>query len=772
MRIRQSRLLTACLTAIGLAIATPASGRAQANQEVEVLARGPVHEAFAATLEIQKDPVLVRKVPPDAIEELPPDQKPDGDNVQWVPGYWHYDEEREDFIWISGFWRVPPPGRVWVPGSWREVRNGYQWVHGFWQEARPEAERADIEYLAPPPVPLELAPSIPAPSDAHVYVPGTWVWRTHRYVWRPGVWVAHRPGWCWVPSHYRWTPAGYIFIDGYWDMPLAERGVLFAPVYFPRSVYYRPAFVYTPTICVSEPALYTSLFVRRGWGCYYFGDYFENRYSTLGFSAWASNIGGSGFGVSVGFGRSVGYDPLWDYYRVAYRNTPQWALGINNAYVGRFNGTVARPPRTLVQQNVVVNNITNVTNVTNNTNIINNTVNNNQMMLTTLGNVTATNKTIALKPLAAEQRIKEQQFARELKQVSAQRKQLETSIADRGQVPLKGTDTPRAVKLDVPKTAVVRAQVPTEKVKSVPPPTVSAGSPTTKPTPAALKPTPAPAGQNPTIKPTTPMPTPKPVPVPTPTPMPSTKPTPPAQKPPVAGQNPATTPKPTPAPSPKPPVAGQNPAPTPAPLPPAPKPTPAPLPPAPKPTPAPLPPAPKPTPAPLPKPSNPPPAKPTSPPPGKSKGEAVPQTSFSTSSQSAAQQSIFRPMITPVPEANTTRTYTPSPYKPVTAPTTTGSYTPTPSYKPAPAPTTTRSYTPTPAPSFKPAPAPTTTRSYTPAPSYKPAPQQVETRPASNFRSTPAPSYKPTSPSPSFKPSAPAPSNKPASSSETKNGKK
>ncbi len=711
MRIRLPRLLFAGLASLGLAAAAPQFTFAQDPKEVEVLARGPVHEAFAATLEVQKDAVVVRKVPPDAIEELPPDQKPDGDNVQWLPGYWHYDEEREDFIWISGFWRVPPPGRVWVAGSWREVRGGHQWVHGFWQEARAEAQGADIEYLSTPPAPLEIAPSIPAPSETHVYVPGTWVHRTNRYVWRPGVWVDHRPGWIWVPAHYRWTPAGHIFIDGYWDMPLAERGVLFAPVYFPRSVYYRPSFVYTPTIVVSEPALYTSLFVRRGWGCYYFGDYFENRYTTIGYSSWASNVRGSGFGVTVGFGRSVGYDPLWDYYRVANRNNSGWAIGINNVYVGRYNGTYARPPRTLVQQNVIVNNVTNVTNVTNNTNVINNTVNNNQMMLTTLNNVATTNKAIALKPIKAEQRVQEQQFAKEIKQVSAQRKQMETQIVDRGQVPVKGNDAPRTAKLEVSKTAVARAQVPTEKVRSVPVQTATQGSPT-KPAPAALKPTPPTAGQNP--EPTKPIVPTKPAPMPNPAPtakpiMPAPSPTPkPAPAP--SPLPPATKPMPVP-PSPKPPVAGQNPAPAPTPLPPSPKPQPqpAPLPPVASPKPIPVPPpAPKPLPpvaAPKPVAPAPPPTKPT-PPPMNPKGEAVPMSVRSFTPAPAPQRAEPRPAPVPVQ-----------------------------SFKPVPM--------SAPAPSFKPA----------PAPSVKPS------APA------PAPSVKPsTAPAPSNKPSAPA-------SGEKKNGK-
>lgn len=33
---------------------------------------------------------------------LPPDQKPEGDDVAWIPGYWAWDDERNDFLWVSG----------------------------------------------------------------------------------------------------------------------------------------------------------------------------------------------------------------------------------------------------------------------------------------------------------------------------------------------------------------------------------------------------------------------------------------------------------------------------------------------------------------------------------------------------------------------------------------------------------------------------------------------------------------------------------------------
>ncbi len=253
----------------------------------EVLARGPVHEAFAATTEAPGPAPVAEKQPPEPIEELPPDQKPDGENVQWIPGYWHWDDDKDEYIWVSGFWRDPPPGRLWVPGSWREVRGGWQWASGFWQTPSVEQpQQPEIQYLPEPLASLEVGPSTAAPTATSFYVPGSWVWR-NKYVWRPGVWVEYRANWVWVPAHFCRTPVGWVFIDGYWDYTLAHRGVLYAPVTFTRAVYTRRGFVYTPLYVVSEPALVGALFVRTGRGHYYFGDYFENRYVTSGYRPFA-----------------------------------------------------------------------------------------------------------------------------------------------------------------------------------------------------------------------------------------------------------------------------------------------------------------------------------------------------------------------------------------------------------------------------------------------------------------------------------------------------
>ena len=67
-------------------------------------------------VELPEEPDTPKMKPPPApVQEVPPDQQPQGANVQWIPGYWAWDDSRNDYIWGSGFWRDLPPGRHWVP---------------------------------------------------------------------------------------------------------------------------------------------------------------------------------------------------------------------------------------------------------------------------------------------------------------------------------------------------------------------------------------------------------------------------------------------------------------------------------------------------------------------------------------------------------------------------------------------------------------------------------------------------------------------------------
>src|SRR3954470_16972388 len=75
-------------------LSKPAEGKASTEVQpgIQVQDSGPVHEAFAQPGAPVKGPgQLIPKAPPPPVPELPPDVKPEGDHVVWVPGYWHWD---------------------------------------------------------------------------------------------------------------------------------------------------------------------------------------------------------------------------------------------------------------------------------------------------------------------------------------------------------------------------------------------------------------------------------------------------------------------------------------------------------------------------------------------------------------------------------------------------------------------------------------------------------------------------------------------------------
>jgi hypothetical protein len=450
---------------------------------MDVQARGPVHEAYADTMAPSTETPAVTKMPPDGIDELPPDHKPDGNNVQWIPGYWHWDDDRKDFTWISGFWRSVPPGRVWVPGSWRGTQGAnpptWQWVPAFWQEAPAQqaattqgaAVQSDVQYLPEPPKTMEIGPTTPQATATSFYTPGTWVYRDGRYLWRAGYWMEFRTGWVWVPAHFRWTPIGYVYVEGYWDYPLQTRGVMYAPIAYTNAVYLQPGYVYTPTYVVSDQCMMGAMFVRRGWGCYYFGNYYEPQYATSGYTAWCGTVGPNGaFVVGYTPGPTYAYDPLWGYYSVAYRSSPEWSVGIGALYIGRFNGTVARPEVTLVQQNVTINRVTNVNvNVVNNYTVVNRSITVNNVNVSGMAMVAPTRIVADMHPemkiqhLPEAARHEERLQARAVREAAATRMRAENAIVARGGRIPKAGEPLHTTKVDVPKAAIARAQIDERK---------------------------------------------------------------------------------------------------------------------------------------------------------------------------------------------------------------------------------------------------------------------------------------------------------------------
>ena len=306
-------------------------GIGAADDDMQVLERGPIHEAFAEVSvdEVQPESVVPRSVP-DPVNEIVPDYRPAGADMQWIPGYWSWDEDLDDFIWISGVWRNIPPGRQWVPGYWVAVAGGSQYVSGYWAENRGTVS----SYLPPPPEPPPTAPPPPPYTTDNVWVEGHWLWSGSRYMWQAGYWQHQMPEMLWIPAHYSWTPRGYIFVPGYWDYLLVRRGVLYAPRYFPQPGYRVSPYRYTPSIMLDLDVVFLSLFVRRDHHHYYFGDYHDARYIRRGFAPWYSR-----------HATRHGYDPHFvSYRRHHFHEDDRWEDTYRQRFEYHRDHRETRPP--------------------------------------------------------------------------------------------------------------------------------------------------------------------------------------------------------------------------------------------------------------------------------------------------------------------------------------------------------------------------------------------------------------------------------------------
>jgi hypothetical protein len=305
------------------------------NQErPEVLTSGPVHEAFAEPIEIKNETGIVAPIkPPANIVETMPDQKPIGKQYVWIPGYWAWDAQRTNYIWVSGCWRAAPPDRYWVPGYWYETTGGWEWVAGFWASSPNEMQ---IQYLPAPPVVTDLEATGLPPNPNDIWVPSCWYWYQDSYVLRAGYWLSPHENWMWTPSCYVWTPRGYVFVSGYWDYSLDRRGVLFAPVDIPRSFYLRPGFSLSLSTVVDIDDLQLSLFAYPRYCHYYFGDYYSDTYI--------------GFGIYPCFEwmqYRTWYDPIYFYNSWTHRATSeQWYDHERKEYEFRRDNPAFRPART------------------------------------------------------------------------------------------------------------------------------------------------------------------------------------------------------------------------------------------------------------------------------------------------------------------------------------------------------------------------------------------------------------------------------------------
>ncbi len=299
---------------------------------VEIMMRGPVHQAFAQPYPENQSMLQVEIIIPPPLRERPAAIRPTEDErtSQWVPGYWAVEPNSENLVWVSGVWRYAPPGMKWVPGYWDASGSVSSWVSGFWVDERLE----ELEFLPEPPAAKETAPISTAPSDNHSWVTGYWVYDRGEYQWQPGTWAESQPGWVWEPARYLQTPSGWVFVDGYWDYEPTERGLMFAPVQFSSEVVRvtatatRPVVLqrtYYPQVVVQPEQALVHWFVQPRSTHYYFGNYYDAGYVQRGIVPWAAYQS-----------RPSYYDPLFWYYRTTRPS-------ILNGWVETHQQTVTTP---------------------------------------------------------------------------------------------------------------------------------------------------------------------------------------------------------------------------------------------------------------------------------------------------------------------------------------------------------------------------------------------------------------------------------------------
>jgi hypothetical protein len=371
----------------------------------------------------------------------------------------------------------------------------------------------------------------------------------------------------WHPPQYYWTPSGYIFVDGYWDWPFEERGLVFAPVYFNQPLWQDAGWRYRPRFVVGFDSFFDCAFVYGGG--FYFGNYYDPFYSRLGYRPWYH-----------GRGR---YDPVFAHHGWQHhRNNPNWVSGAQQTYANRSAGRAAAP----------------------------------RVAMSPLSQVTQ----VKLAQATPTQLERQRTSAQATQQLAVRRQKMDASVVSQGtanfrgpenrslrltadtqapQTPSKGpapktleprivatpstttpTLTPRAPtpKIDVNPTPRINP-TPTPKVNPTPTPPINpAPTPKVNPTPTSpINPAPTPKINQPPVNPA-PVPAPRinppPAPAPkvSPPPAPAPRVSPPPAPPPRVSPPPAPPPRVSPPPAPPPRVS----PPAPRPAPPAPRPSPPP----------------------------------------------------------------------------------------------------------------------------------------------------------------------------------------------------
>lgn len=329
------------------------------DNRVVIVERGPIHEGFAQPgANVRGRGITAPESPPAPVNEIPPEVKLEGSKAQWIPGYWQWYDERNDFIWICGLYRHIPPGRTWEPGCWKEVRKVWTYFPGYWRPTDAKNLPADL----PEPPPAKDEDTTPPKNNPNaMWVPGYWEYKNSEFEWQPGYWPANPTDMIWQPNQYVATETGFMFVPGYWDYPLEGRGLLYSPVFFSQAQRAKEGWSYRPEFAISfgsdsawgQGGAFNSLYIGPNYNCYHYGNYSWSNCGTsaaCGLSVWNclpnftnSVLALSGCGAYKPWSCvSNGYtNPLWQHYVRLNQSNAEWSKSVRVFYASGANCTTS-----------------------------------------------------------------------------------------------------------------------------------------------------------------------------------------------------------------------------------------------------------------------------------------------------------------------------------------------------------------------------------------------------------------------------------------------
>ncbi len=154
-----------------------------------------------------------------------------------------------------------------------------------------------------------------------------------------GLWGKAQLDWIWIPAYHMWTPAGDVYVEGYWDLPVQRCALLCAPASIPPDVLNYPNFHDRPRVVIDAAALLDHLFCQTSGYHYCFGDYYAAERTAEGIYPWFA------------FHLVHGYDPLYAYYSWLHsRHDSGWQGQLAGNYRYRGSHEEARPAETFLSQ--------------------------------------------------------------------------------------------------------------------------------------------------------------------------------------------------------------------------------------------------------------------------------------------------------------------------------------------------------------------------------------------------------------------------------------